>query len=127
MKYTPYVPPASGVRKEPKRKPKAVPKKVLAFVNKIRAAMMLPPLTKLPKGEPNQPHSCPIANALSGKNIDDVEVNSTHISAHGHMPATTVIPGVTVSGDVDVELDAPEHVSRFIRAFDDGEYPQLEQ
>lgn len=86
-------------------------KDVLDWVNRARAEYLIDggePLDALPMGARDRACECPIALALGGRG--SVAVVSTYIYFER----------------VDKHVYPPEYVQRFIRAFDDGEIPELD-
>jgi hypothetical protein len=76
----------------------------LAWCNARRKERGKRPLTKLPKGERNVPHSCPCGTA-------------TNCSVFGFTYRVA---------SLRAEYPLPRSVQRFVRAFDDGRLPQYE-
>lgn len=82
-------------------------KRILKWVNSERLKMHKQPITELPKGIPEDPTYCPIAEGLSGATVgrsdwrylgDDTPFNHRQL---------------------------PDYVIKFIDRFDNGKYPSL--
>jgi hypothetical protein len=48
-------------------------RRVLAEINLIRAELRLPPITEIPKGNPEESGSCPIARGLGDAWVDAIQ------------------------------------------------------
>jgi hypothetical protein len=83
-------------------------KRVLAYVNRLRAELGESPLDALPRGVCGKAEICPIANALP-------------------KPASVDVSGIYVyENDVwECVAEPPAYVVDWIRSFDDGRYPEL--
>lgn len=85
----------------------------LDWVNEQRSKLNLPTLAEMPKGAICVHCECPVARALRGGNmiVSTLTTNSL------------LLP----SGDEDdaIEINHPDYVRAFIRAFDKGAYPEL--
>ena len=126
----------------------------LNFANKIRKAQKRKPLTKLPKGEMDDPGFCPIANAINNgldfqvtnksigftylpeievkiKSPNDVSnlLKLDHSKCDPNESLVDDIAGDAEGsiGEIKVEIPLPELASEFIDLFDSGYYPNLEQ
>ncbi len=84
----------------------------LRWANEIRRERGIgAPLRCLPKGLRNEERSCPLAKALAG---------SAYIGSH-----TADFTELGAGSDDVVEL--PSSVAGFVRCFDRGEYPELDE
>ena len=83
----------------------------LVELNVIRALYDMPKLQTMPKGEIQEPFSCPVANGLEGTDV-----------AEG-------LGGVSVSSEQigvgDRSFNTPPAIARFVDAFDNRRYPHL--
>lgn len=78
----------------------------LAWCNEVRAENSLDPLDKLPKGERNDPRSCPCGKA-TGMHVDNETYGPSKETAYTYR--------------------LPEDVISFVTAFDEGELPQYDE
>ena len=76
-----------------------------------------PPLLELPQGEPEQLNRCPIAKALNDNCEGYWEVHFWAIDGDKD--------DQHVEGDALASIPIPHEIQLFIRAFDDGYYPEL--
>jgi hypothetical protein len=84
------------------------------------------PLTELPKGRRDASYECPIARALSK---DDGCVEALTHYANFDNPAYAFAAAEAWGGMPIEELTVtiPMEIRHFISAFDDGQFPELEQ
>lgn len=82
---------------------------VVAAVNRERAAMGRPPIARVLRGVQQDPACCPLARSM--------DVWSVGLSFY----SPTEKDGETLNYRV-----LPPVLARFVRAFDDGKYPELE-
>lgn len=88
-------------------------KLTLDWINEILQGRGAPLRTDLPKGQPNSPYSCPVAEALgcyvqySGDNYD------LYVTDYDDMFG------------LDTTIQAPDFVENFVKYFDRGAYPDL--
>ena len=78
-----------------------------------------PPLLELPQGEPEQLNRCPIAKALNENCEGYWEVHFKVIDGHKD--------DQHVEDEAMVSIPIPHEIQLFIRAFDNGYYPDLEK
>ena len=76
-----------------------------------------PPLLELPQGEPEQLNRCTIARALNENCEGYWEVHCKAIDGYKD--------DQHVEGDALASIPVPHEIQLFIRAFDDGYYPEL--
>lgn len=93
-------------------------RRLLNKINKIRTILKLKPLSRILKGNTEDPTSCPIANSISHgfKNYVEVEVDDQSIFVD------------TDPHDINnyfYSEETPQYVRNWIDKFDKGEIPQL--
>lgn len=82
-------------------------KRILKWVNSERLKMHKQPITELPKGIPENPTYCPIAEGLGGATVGDCDWRYIGDDAQFN------------------RQQLPEYVIKFIERFDTGKYPAL--
>lgn len=103
----------------------------LAWVNRARAALDADPLPEIPAGERGEARRCPIARALP---IDSIAVDprglaipyAQAVKAHllrARLRSSFQYPWYVLERRIC--LGIPSYVRRFIVAFDQGLYPEL--
>jgi len=81
----------------------------LNWVNGVRKALGKKPLLSLPKGTPLSPTRCPVGIAL-GADVGGADLVGIH------------------RGNIHLYIRGiPSTVLKFIKAFDEGKYPELEK
>lgn len=83
----------------------------LGELNVIRALLGMEKLKRMPKGEVFDGSSCPVANGF-GKGLS-AEVDEIRISVY--------------HDDQSIRFSTPPAIARFVKAFDSGRIPQLQQ
>lgn len=98
-------------------------KKVLAALNKARAALDMSSLEKLPAGSRGKLYSCPVSRSLSRMvGVDGVCFqDASKATAVARMWETEV----REARDHKFIVSLPEVLRRFVRDFDLGAYPRL--
>jgi hypothetical protein len=111
---------------------------ILALINKGRAALGKPPLSALPKGDPDESDGCILARALGRQmGIEKSEMSNYVMfkdsSASARLWRAWNEPPVQYAQFLNRKgrlgwwwcVDVPEPLNAFITAFDRGEYPEL--
>jgi hypothetical protein len=97
-----------------------VSKKIMRAVNSGRRALGMKPLKRLPKGNPLQADSCPLAAAFQSPAVDTyIEVENTEAA---RKLANTWHTGYH---EYEHEVLLPDVLQKFVEDFDHFEYPQL--
>jgi hypothetical protein len=97
---------------------------LLTEVNHLRKQFDLPPIDKMPKGMPRRPARCPLACALGATGLQEgvyVRTGSPGYIVRKRKPGH-VYEGISVIYD---QVTLPDTLNQFVRAFDDGHYPEL--
>lgn len=100
---------------------------VLKYVNQARVALGMTEIMDLPKGERENPETCPVAQALAMEQ-DYFSVDNDWIDFGDEGYAQKVI---AVWGDADGDsryehVRTPKPIAEFVNAFDDGKLSEYE-
>lgn len=100
--------------------------KTLEFVNRARAANDLEPLEEMPKGDTASPKTCPVARGINF----GLSVGFGWLSRPSSMMGMSVRAWENICRELELARTddrayLPEHVKKFIIAFDGAEYPEL--
>jgi hypothetical protein len=111
----------------PTKEEQTIRSNALTLVNDARETEGREPLDALPAGRRGVPRSCPITLALHARSVEAASASFVNKErAEAAKDAWGAASGPFRTDHIRYRVELPVGLSYFIRAFDDGAYPDLD-